>query len=148
MARQGNMNWLLQCTLRALVISQVVPFLPLPYADIHAQWSSHMVMVPRIYMSAQKNCLVDSVTWNPCFGWQIWHHFKGNWVLWFTNQPVHDFLSLLLSQNENNAYALSVRHIRRNTLADIVSWGPVTELDNTSVLALLAKLLASVSDSN
>ncbi|KAF8121021.1 hypothetical protein EV363DRAFT_1187408 [Boletus edulis] len=144
-ARQANMNLLLHSTLGALVVSRVVPFLPETYADSHIQQSSHMTMIPRIYTLAQKNGLVDSVTWNAPFGCPIWHHVEGNRVLWFACQPVRDFLAILLSQNENNIHALGVRHMRRNTPGGIASWGPVNELDNTSVLALLAKLLASLS---
>lgn len=68
-------------------------------------------------------------------------------MIWFGNKAVRDLLATLLSPDEGTAYTLGVRRARR--LGNVTtSWGPVTELDNNAVLALLAKVLASVSDSD
>lgn len=142
-ARQANMNRLFQCTLGAVVVSQIVPFLPVPFADIRLQ-SSDNGLIPRIYTFAQERMLVDSVTWNNEFGCAIWHYFDGPRVLWFANSSVRNYLAVLLSPYENAPYTLGVRCARRVDSDQISSWGPVSELDNSSVLVLLAKSLASV----
>lgn len=139
------MNRLLQCTLGALVVSQIIPYLPPPYPNICAQSSGNTTMHPRIYTQAEKTYLTESATWNPQFGYTLWHRFQGNQVLWFANPAVQNFLAILLSPNENSTYTLGVRWAKKDQFGHVLSWGPVTELDNDSVLVLVAKILASVS---
>lgn len=145
MARQASMNRLLQYTLGALVFSHIIPFLPFPHPDIRTPISNHDIFA-RLYDNHQKDYLVDSITWDSRFGCSIWHRFEHNQILWFANETMRDFLSILLSQNDNSTYTLGIRHARRTPEGDVLSWGPLNELDNTCALALLAKLLASVSD--
>lgn len=138
------MNRLFQCTLGAIIVAQIVPFLPLPHPDIRFQ-SADSLMTPRLYSAAQRDSFVASVRWVDQFGCPIWHHFEGPRILWFANDPVRSFLSILLSPCEDLPYTLGIRSARRVDSDQVASWGPASELDNPSVLVLLAKSFASVS---
>ena len=131
-----------------LVACQVIPFLPTLHIDICLQQSSHATLIPRVYSSDHKLFFESSVEWDTQFGCRIWHEFQGNKIIWFGNEAVRLFLSMLLSPNKGALYMLGVRQARRGSPNVITSWGPVVELDNHSVLALLAKILALVSDTS
>lgn len=134
----------------ALVACQVVPFLPPPHIDIYPSQpqSSNITIIPKAYTRGQRDVYEASVTWDKRFGCGIWHSFEGDRVVWFGNEAVRRFLAALLSPNECAPCALGVRRARRGPPDVVTSWGPVTELDNRSVLSLLAKCLASVSSIN
>ena len=138
----------MRCTLGALVACQVVPFLPTPHIDIRLQQSSHATLIPRVYSSDHKLFFESSIEWDTRFSCRIWHEFQGNKIVWFGNKAIRLFLSMLLFPNEGALYMLGVRWARRGSPNVITLWGPVVKLDNHSVLALLVKILASVSDTS
>lgn len=142
------MTHLMRCTLGALVVCQVVPFLPIPHIDIRPSHPNPATFLPSVYSDLQKDGFELSIRWDPRWGCRIWHEFEVDRVIWFGNTAVRRFLFMLLSHDEDAPYALGVRRARGGPPNVITSWGPLAELDNHDVLVLLAKSLASVSDAS
>ncbi|KAG9310619.1 hypothetical protein JVU11DRAFT_9187 [Chiua virens] len=148
LARQSCMNQLLRSTLGALVKCQVIDYLPPPHVDTRPL-QSNITILPRVYSEERKNFYQSAAQWNHKFGCQIWHEFTGPEceIVWFGNYSVRRFVATLLSPDEREPHTLGVRHARRGPRNVLTSWGPVVDLDNNSVLTLLAKILASLSTS-